>query len=113
MHEYSVVSALISRVEKEASARGATSVQKLRVSLGELSGVEPALFKTAYDTFRERTICANADLDLRRVEAGWACPHCEIAISRGAPLRCTVCGQPARLVQGDELVLESIDMEVP
>ena len=113
MHEYSIVQALIGRVEKEASARGATSVQKLRVGLGELSGVEPSLLTTAYNTFRERTICAAAELDLRRVEARWACSRCEITISRGAPLRCTICGQPARLVHGDELILESIEMEVP
>ena len=113
MHEYSVVSALIHRVEKEAAARGATSVQKLRVSLGELSGVEPALLTTAYDTFKERTICANAELDLRRVPAAWACSRCETAIPQGASLTCTICGQPARLVHGDELILESIDMEVP
>jgi hydrogenase nickel incorporation protein HypA/HybF len=113
MHEYSVVQALIGRVEKEAAARGATSVHRLRVSLGELSGVEPELLTTAYNTFRERTICASAELDLRRVEARWACARCELAISRGAPLRCTICGDPARLVHGDELVLESIDMEVP
>jgi hydrogenase nickel incorporation protein HypA/HybF len=113
LHEYSVVQALIGRVEKEAAARGATSVHGLRVSLGELSGVEPELLTTAYNTFRERTICAGADLVLRRVEAAWACPRCEIAISRGAALRCTICSQPARLVHGDELILESIDMEVP
>ena len=113
MHEYSVVQALIGRVQREAAARGATQVHKLRVSLGELSGVEPTLLLTAYETFRACTICADAPLDLRRVEAAWACPRCEIAIVRGAPLRCTICGQPARLLHGDELVLESIDMEVP
>ncbi|HUJ26530.1 MAG TPA: hydrogenase maturation nickel metallochaperone HypA [Myxococcales bacterium] len=113
MHEYSVVQALIGRVEREAAARGATQVHKLRVSLGELSGVEPALLATAYETFKARTICADAVLDLRKVEAAWACKRCEMAISRGAPLRCTICGEPARLLHGDELVLESIDMEVP
>jgi len=112
MHEYSIVQSLIGRVEAEARARRATAVHKLRVSLGELSGVEPTLLATAWETFRERTICAAADLELRSIPAQWACPHCELSIARGAPLRCADCGGPARLLHGDELVLESIVLEV-
>ena len=113
VHEYSIVQALIGRVEAEASARGATAVHLLRVSLGELSGVDPTLLATAYQTFREHTVCSDAELDLRSVPARWACPRCESSIARGQPLQCGICGRPARLVQGDELILESIQMEVP
>ena len=113
MHEYSVVQALLARVETAARAKGATRVHKLRVSLGELAGVEPELFLTAYETFRERTICADAPLELQRIAAQWGCPRCELGIARGTALRCTSCGGPARLLQGDELVLESIELEVP
>jgi len=112
MHEYAIVSALIARVEVEARARRAISVQGVRVGLGELSGVDPALLATAYETFRARTICADAGLELRRVPARWVCPRCELVIPPGARLKCTSCGCPARLLQGDELVLESIDLEV-
>jgi hydrogenase nickel incorporation protein HypA/HybF len=113
MHEYSVVQALLARVETAARARGATRVHKLRVSLGELAGVEPDLFLTAYEAFRERTICAGAPLELQKIAASWGCPRCELSIARGTALRCTRCGAPARLLQGDELVLESLDLEVP
>ena len=113
MHEYSVVQALLARVEAAAREKGATRVHTLRVSLGELAGVEPSLFTTAYETFRERTICADATLDLQIVPARWGCPRCESSIARGAVLRCTICGGPARLLQGDELVLESLELEVP
>ncbi len=112
MHEYSIVQALIGLVEAEAHKRNATAVHTLRVGLGELSGVEPSLLATAYETFRECTICAGANLDLRAIPAQWACPRCKLPIVRGAPLQCTNCGGPARLVHGDELVLESIEMEV-
>ncbi len=112
MHEYSIVQALIALVEAEAAERGATKVHALRVGLGELAGVEPSLLSTAFETFRERTICAGADLNLRRIPAQWSCPRCALEILRGAPLQCSGCGGPARLVQGDELVLESIDLEV-
>ena len=112
MHEYSIVHALIERVGIEARERGARRVHKVCVGLGSLSSVDPSLLATAYDTFREKTICDGAELELHRVPALWACPRCELTLTPGEPLRCALCGTPARLVQGDELVLERIEMEV-
>lgn len=112
MHEYAIVQALIERAGVEARARGASRVHRLQVSLGSLSNVDPALLATAYETFRERTICASADLELRRLPAIWSCEKCDRPIVAGGPLQCRVCGAPARLVQGDELVLDRIELEV-
>jgi len=72
-----------------------------------------ALLSTAYYTFRPCTICANAELTLRPIAALWSCPRCELSIPAGAPLRCPACARPARLLQGEELVLESLELEVP
>jgi hydrogenase nickel incorporation protein HypA/HybF len=114
MHEYSLVEALVRRVEEEAGRRGATAVHGLTVSLGELAGVDPELFRTAYDTFRAGTICAAAPLELRAVAARWSCPGCAREIPRGEVLTCPGCALPARLAPGgDELRLETIEMEVP
>ena len=80
MHEYSIISDLLQQVERVAADHGVTAdigrVQRLHVAIGELSGVEIPLLETAYTTFRERTICAAADLTIHRVEAVWACPGC-------------------------------------
>jgi hydrogenase nickel incorporation protein HypA/HybF len=113
MHEYSIVQALIERVDAEVRARGATGVHRLTVRIGELSGVEVELLSTAYDTFRERTICEDAELVLQIVPARWVCPDCGDAIARGAVLTCPSCAMPARLVQGDEILLDRIELEVP
>jgi hydrogenase nickel incorporation protein HypA/HybF len=113
MHEYSIVQALVERVGAEARARGATAVHRVAVRIGELSGVEPELLATAYDTFRERTVCDRAELDLQVVAARWACPGCGRAIARGDVLTCASCALPALLVQGDEIMLDRIEMEVP
>jgi hydrogenase nickel incorporation protein HypA/HybF len=112
MHELSIVQALIERVEAEARAREATAVGRVVVAIGELSGVEPGLLAKAYDTFRERTVCAGAPLTIRAVPALWRCPACGAPPPRGAVLRCPACGLPARLEAGDEIVLERIEMEV-
>jgi hydrogenase nickel incorporation protein HypA/HybF len=114
MHEYSLVEALVSRVEAEARRRGALRVHRLAVRVGELSGVDPELFQTAYDTFRAGTICAEVPLALTRVQASWSCPRCDAPIAKGAILRCAACDAPARLDPGsDALTLDAIEMEVP
>ncbi|HUL59821.1 MAG TPA: hydrogenase maturation nickel metallochaperone HypA [Anaeromyxobacteraceae bacterium] len=114
MHEYSLVQALVTRVEEEARRRGALAVHRLSVRVGELAGVDAELFRTAYQTFRAGTICENAPLDVKQVAATWSCPRCDGPIPRGAILRCAACDQPARLDEGsDALMLDGIEMEVP
>jgi len=113
MHEYSIVASLIDRVQQEADAHGGSRVYRLHLKIGELSGVEVELLKTAFDTFRERTICDGAELAIDMVTAAWACPSCNRAVARGAVLRCDDCGRPARMLQGDEIILQRIEMEAP
>jgi Zn finger protein HypA/HybF involved in hydrogenase expression len=47
------------------------------------------------------------------VAARWQCPACGGEIQVGAALRCPGCGAPARLVAGEEILLERMEMEVP
>jgi hydrogenase nickel incorporation protein HypA/HybF len=113
VHEYAIVQALLERVDAEARGRQAIAVHGLSVRVGELSGLDPELFTTAFDTFREGTSCAHASLRVDRVPARWACPSCGEGIAAGAVLACPRCGVPARLMQGDEILLDTIDLEVP
>ncbi len=113
MHEYSIVQALFDQIDAAAQARGALSVRRVKIRIGELAGVEPTLLRTAYDTYRVRTICEDAPLEVERVEARWICPGGHGDIARGRPLTCPACGRPARLTAGDEIVLEQLDLEVP
>lgn len=112
MHEYAIVGALIEQVAREADARHAR-VHRLHVAIGELAGVDVELLRTAYDTFRPETVCADAALSVRAIAAAWCCPRCGHSLTRGALLQCPDCRRPARLAAGDEIVLEKIEMEVP
>jgi hydrogenase nickel incorporation protein HypA/HybF len=111
MHEYSLVRALVDKAEQEARARQATAVLRLKVRVGALAGVEPELLASAF-TLCRAGLLEGAALEIQRAEAAWACPRCAAAIEPGAVLRCPVCGLPACLVSGDELLLEQIEMEV-
>jgi hydrogenase nickel incorporation protein HypA/HybF len=113
MHEYSLILAVLDRVEQEAVARGGAAVHRIRVHIGALSGVEPALLASAFDIARSGTRCEAAVLDIATVPARWSCPTCAAEPAPGHALQCPACGVPARLTSGDELVLDQIEMEVP
>ncbi|HMC78697.1 MAG TPA: hydrogenase maturation nickel metallochaperone HypA [Vicinamibacterales bacterium] len=113
MHEYSIVQALYDSVVAEAAARGAVAVHGVSVRIGELSGVDTGLLDTAWRTFRVRTICEDAAMDIEIVAARWECRVCRGAVPRGGILRCPSCGAPMRLAEGDEIVLNRVVMEVP
>ena len=112
MHEWSIVQTLLSEVERHAQARGARAVHRLHLRVGALSGVEIGLLETAWETFRERTCCEGAALEIERVPARWSCPRCRVELASGALLRCGRCGASAQLESGDEIVLARIEMEV-
>jgi hydrogenase nickel incorporation protein HypA/HybF len=112
MHEYSIVQALMARIEEQVGAHGAVAVHRVSVRIGELSGVEPDLLASAFDLVRDGTSCGGATLDIRRVPAAWECRACGAGIPAGGPLRCASCGGAARLARGDEIVLDQLELEV-
>ncbi len=112
MHEFSIVSSLMERVEAEATRRYAGKVLSVGVSIGEAAGVEVELLETAYNILRKGTICADAPLRVEKVPVQWACARCHSAPAPGARLMCPACGVPVRLVTGDEIMLDRIELEV-
>jgi hydrogenase nickel incorporation protein HypA/HybF len=112
MHEYSLIQALLDRVEAEAHAHRASAVSRLRVSIGEQAGVERELFATAYELCRAGTLCEKAELEINTVPARFACRLCGREVAPGEILSCPDCGSPARLLAGDEITLDRIEMEL-
>lgn len=110
MHEYSIVASLVERVGRELVTRPGATVRRLHVRIGELAGVEVALLRTAFETFRDHTVCAGAELAIACVPAVWRCRRCGRDLPAGAVLRC--CDRPAELAGGDDIFLDRIEMEV-
>ena len=96
MHEYSIVRALLDRVEAEAQARKATAVRHIRVRIGELAGVDPELL-----LYRLRRCCASArsaqeaELEIDPVDGAVALPALLRDSSRAA-LSCAARAAAAR-----------------
>ena len=115
MHELSVCIALLDKIQQIAAERGATSVSRIVVKLGPLSGVEAPLLQNAYPLAAAGTVAENAELMIDVAPVRVRCSQCG-AESDAEPNRllCRECGDfRTNIVSGDELLLERVELETP
>lgn len=112
MHEYSIVQAILRRVGETAREQGASSVVSVTVRIGDAAGVEIELLRSAWETFRTAAGLGEPELEVLGAPVAWECATCRDPIAPGGPLRCPRCGYTARLVSGDEILLERVELEL-
>jgi len=112
MHEYSLVLSLIERVEQEMKTHHATAAHRIKVSVGEFSGVEADLLESAYEIARESSMLKDTELVITRVAARWCCSRCNHDVDSRQSLICDTCGSQAKLVEGGDILFESVELEI-
>jgi len=114
MHEFSIVSSLMLLIEEQARKYNASKVTKVVLGVGRLSGVEPDLLQIAFDTFKEKTICEDAELVLEMEDIKIYCFDCgkESVMGERLSRKCPHCGSlNTKITGGQELYLKSLEME--
>jgi hydrogenase nickel incorporation protein HypA/HybF len=114
MHELAVCQALLSQVEALAHDCRASRVQRIRLQIGPLSGVEPDLLMQAFALARAGSCAGDAELDIERLPVRVRCRACG-AESQTSPNRllCHACGScDTRLLGGDELLLRAVEFPI-
>lgn len=112
MHELAICQALVGELQAIAAREGARAISDVFVSIGPLSGVEPALLSSAFGIAAAGSVAADAGLHLTTTAARVACAVCdaesEVPANR---LLCGHCGSwRTQLVAGDELLLERVEL---
>jgi hydrogenase nickel incorporation protein HypA/HybF len=114
MHELALCQALIAEVEAVARRHRADRVAGVRLLVGPLSGVEPALLESAFPLAVAGTVVEGAALSIERSPVRVTCERCG-AHSEVLPNRlvCAACGDwHTRILTGDELTLASVELIV-
>ncbi len=112
MHELGVVFHMIDLLEQTAREHGLSCIEKVTVSLGEVSGVMTDLFADAWMWAAQRSeVLEGAELEIYQIEAINVCNACGRtyqAVSHGRI--CPHCGSPrTELLHGTELEIDSIE----
>jgi hydrogenase nickel incorporation protein HypA/HybF len=113
MHELAVCQGLLKQVDRIAAEHKASAVEAIYIQVGPLSGVEPELLESAFPLARAGTIASNAQLVIHAMPVRIHCDKCNTE-SVAAPNRllCSKCGGwQTRLVGGNELLLERIELQ--
>ena len=112
MHEYSVVQALLNQCEEHAQQNKATEVTKVICKIGVLSGIEIHLLQTAFDTFKEGTMCDRAELILNKQKLKLECKECanvfEVDEVRYFCHKCE--SLRVKVLDGEDMYLMSLEM---
>ena len=113
MHEYSIVQALIDSCEEHAVANSATKITKVVVKIGVMSGVEPELLRTAFNTFKEQTICEEAEFVMNIQNVVIKCHKC---LSESTLKKLEYCCPKCQsteldIVDGEDMFLMSLELE--
>ncbi len=113
MHEYSIVQALLEQCESHVKANDATKVTKVVTKIGKLSGVEPHLLETAFETFKEKTVCDGAEFVMNLQNLVLYCNECKKESEQNeVRYLCTHCQSTnVSVVDGEDMYLMTLEME--
>lgn len=115
MHELSVAQALVEQVEDLARQHGAKGVHLIRVRVGPLAGIVGDLLATAFPLAAAGSIAEPAQLELVAAGIRVRCRSCGAETEAQANrLLCGACGDwQTQVVSGDELILETVELDIP
>jgi hydrogenase nickel incorporation protein HypA/HybF len=113
MHEMAITQSILDIALSEAEKHGAARVQKIRICIGEYSGVVPQLIQEYYNIISEGTAAERAELVLTRIPVTIRCESCgaESRIDK-RKVQCPQCGSTEiRLLTGREFYVDSLEVE--
>jgi hydrogenase nickel incorporation protein HypA/HybF len=113
VHELAVAQALVDQVDAVIDQHHASSATLIRVRIGPLAGVVPELLATAFPLAAAGHRMETAVLDFVPAPITVRCRTCgaetEATMNR---LLCGACGDwHTQVISGDELLLESVELE--
>ncbi len=115
MHEMGIIAGVIDAVRASAENAGASKVDAVSLSIGEMTEVIEDVLKFAWEALSEGTLCEGAALHVKMVAPRSRCPECGREFEHDRFHRgCPDCGNPlTELVAGREMRIDSIEVDLP
>ncbi|MDD2448703.1 MAG: hydrogenase/urease nickel incorporation protein HypA [Sulfurimonas sp.] len=113
MHEYSIVQSLLDSCEENAIKNNAKKVTKVVIKIGVMSGVEPELLRTAFETFKEKTLCEEAEFVINMQQIIVKCNSCLVESTiEGIEYYCPACQSPdLDILDGEDMYLMQLELD--
>ena len=115
MHELGIMTGVVDSVSSAARSNGATRVLKVSLSVGEMTeAIEDAL-QFAFEVLCEtEPLLKDAKLEITMVEPKSRCLDCGKEFRHDRfHVTCPECGGFAELIEGKDLRIDSIEVDLP
>lgn len=109
MHELAITRSLINQVLTEARKLNASKVVRIKLLVGEMSTVVPECVRLYFEHIKNDPVLNQTELEFSRIPLRLRCPRCGREFS--SPDDMCTCNAGAEISGGDELTIESIEIE--
>jgi hydrogenase nickel incorporation protein HypA/HybF len=112
MHELAMTESIIELVEAEARKHGSDRVNKVKLRIGQFTGVVKEALEFSFDIIKHGTLAEHAELQIEIVPLRKRCEPCDKLFDSNGDLDffCPDCARPVEIVSGRELQIEYIDL---
>lgn len=121
MHEFSLAIQIADNVLDFLSMHERSEVVKVRVLIGDLTGIEPVQLQFCYNAITRENVLRYSSLDIERVAPLIHCSFCKfsgspkyrrdgIAVGVTPKIQCPRCGKVAQPVRGQECEIKSVQI---
>jgi hydrogenase nickel incorporation protein HypA/HybF len=93
----------------ETKSHGAVRISRIRLLLGESASVVPDCVRFYFDEMKKGTAAAEAELEFTTVPLRIRCPKCGTEFGKIEEM--CACNAGGDIISGQELVIESIDID--
>jgi len=110
MHELGILNSMIHTLEKTVRDEGLTSVDKIVIEVGELSGIVPDYLMKCWPAARYKTFMENTELEMTVVPGIVRCRGCgRVFNAVYSDLVCPDCGgQDLEILEGNDMIIQEL-----
>ena len=113
MHELPAVQDMIKTLDRESEEKGIKKIERINLSIGELSGIIGECVQIYFDLLSEGHSCEKAKLNINHVPARFKCSKCGKEFPHEKSFNCPDCGGESVLIKGTgrEFMIVSVEGE--
>lgn len=113
MHEMAIAQSVFDIAFGEASKHGAAKIRKIKLSIGEFSGVVKDALDFAFKVLKRDTPAADAEIEIEIIKLTAICDLCGEVECKLNDLKftCNECGRQLVITGGREMKVDYIDLD--
>ena len=112
MHEVGIAQNILEVIQKEAEENNSNEIKKVKLLLGEFTGVVREALEFAFDILKKDTLAKDAELEIETKKLKTYCSVCKKNFNHVSEPNfiCNQCGNALEIIEGREMEIEYIDI---